>query len=153
MNLYSDNFRNGERLPDAHAYARDNISPALRWDSLPDGTVELALICDDPDAPGGSWIHWVFYGISADAGSINPSVSKEKQPKAYPGSSQGTNGFGKIGYDGPHPPPGRAHRYVFQLYALSKPLNLSPGATASQLSAAMKGKILAKKELVGLFSR
>jgi len=153
MNFYSDDFTVGDRLPDIHAYAKENRSPSLRWQDAPEGTSEFAVICDDPDAPGMTWVHWVIYGIPAGTQSMGAGVPKDQELKICPGARQGINDFGNIGYDGPHPPPGAPHRYFFRIYALSEPLNLDPGATAGQLRDAMSGKILAQGEIVGLYSR
>ncbi len=153
MNLQSDDFTGGNRLPDRHAYGSDNQSPALKWTGLPDGTKELAIICDDPDAPVGTWVHWVIYGIHASIGKLERGVAKNPELKEVGGAKQGKNDFGQVGYDGPHPPPGRPHRYFFRFFALSESLGLGPGATATQLRKAMQGKILAEQEIVGMYSR
>jgi Raf kinase inhibitor-like YbhB/YbcL family protein len=153
MNLHSDDFVNGDRLPDAHALDHDNKSPSLRWTDLPEGTVELAIINDDPDAPGMTWVHWVMYGLPASFEGIPQGLSRDETLTTLGGAKQGTNDFGRIGYDGPRPPRGPVHRYFFKLYALKESLNLQPGATKNELTAAMKDKILAEKEIIGLYSR
>ncbi len=153
MNLHSDDFYDGDRLPDAHALDFDNLSPSLRWTDLPDGTAELAIINDDPDAPGMTWVHWLIYGIPSTIEKIPAGLSKDLNLGEIGGAKQGTNDFGKIGYDGPRPPRGPVHRYFFKLYALKEPLNLGPGAKKNELLAAMQDKILAEKEIIGLYSR
>jgi len=153
MNLLSDDFSDGDRLHDEHAYARENESPCLKWSNLPPGTKELAVICDDPDAPMGSWVHWVLYGLPASVSSIGTGLPKRPMLNNLGGAKQGKNDFGQVGYDGPHPPPGPNHRYFFRLFALGESVDLPAGATAAELRKAMKGKILAEKEIVGLYSR
>ena len=153
MNLNSDEFFDGDRLPDAQALDFDNLSPSLRWTDLPDGTVELAIINDDPDAPGMTWVHWLIYGIPSTLDHIPAGLSKDTELDGIGGAKQGKNDFGRIGYDGPRPPKGPVHRYFFKLYALKDALNLAPGASKDELLAAMKDKILAEKEIIGLYSR
>jgi hypothetical protein len=155
MKLTSPDFNNGESLPDKHAFDFDNLSPTLTWTGIPDGTKELALICDDPDAPMGTWVHWVIYGLptSIDVKQLSRGVPKGPSLENPPGAKQGKNGFGNTGYDGPRPPRGPVHRYFFHLFALREPVNLAPGATAAQLRKAMEGKILAQAEIVGTYSR
>ncbi|MGB8260229.1 MAG: YbhB/YbcL family Raf kinase inhibitor-like protein [Terracidiphilus sp.] len=124
-------------------------SPALAWSAPPLRTVSLALIVTDPDAPDGTFVHWVLYDLPAELRQL-----PEGMPKAglLPDSSrQGRNDFGDIGYGGPCPPGRAAHRYIFALYALDSRLNLPGGATRSQVEAAMKGHILAQGKLVGLY--
>ena len=128
-----------------------DVSPALRWGDPPSGTQSFALIMDDPDAPGRTWVHWVLYDLPAQARELPEGVPK--QDKLPNGAVQGNNDFPKIGYGGPCPPRGPAHRYFFKLYALDAKTGLKAGATKAELERAMKGHILAQAELVGRYKR
>lgn len=138
LEIRSDDFYNGEYIPAKCAYDKSNIPPSLSWTDVPDGTKSLAIICDDPDAPGRTWVHWVVFNILPDTDGSGV---------------QGINDFGKIGYGGPCPPPGKPHRYFFKLYALDTILPLKKGMTKDALLEAMEGHILAETELVGLYKR
>ena len=127
-----------------------NISPPLSWDSIPDSTKSFALICDDPDAPGGTWVHWVVYNIPANVKELAEKIPL--QENLANGAGQGKNDSRKIGYSGPCPP-GGTHRYYFKLYALDVVLDLNPGATKNDLLRAMEGHILATGQLMGKYSR
>ena len=126
-----------------------DISPALAWTEPPPGTRGIALIVDDPDAPAGTWVHWVLYDLPGDARMLEEGVAKDRQ--LTNGARQGRNDFGKIGYNGPCPPKGGPHRYFFKVYALDKKTNLKAGASKAELERAMKGHILAQAEVVGRF--
>lgn len=126
-----------------------NHSPPLEWTEPPSGTQAFALLCIDPDAPDGDFVHWVLYNIPGDARKLESNLGRaEKLPN---GALQGKNDFDEIGYDGPAPPPGKPHRYCFRLYALKTRLDLPPKATRQQLERAMQGQILAQAELIGLY--
>ncbi len=150
MEIKSSAFKEGELIPQKFTCDGNDISPSLEWNSVPDGTMTLAIICDDPDAPAGTWIHWVFYDISPSVTNLPEGIAPEKQPAI--GGTQGINDFRKIGYGGPCPP-GGTHRYYFKLYALDSAVNLSTGATKDELLKAMKGHILAEAQLMGKYSR
>ena len=120
---------------------------------MPDNAKELALIVDDPDAPGGTWVHWVLYGIPAGVQALPEGVRKADRPDNLPGAAQGGNSWGKVGYGGPMPPAGRPHRYEFKLYALDTALNLRPGATKADLLEAMRGHVVAQGHLMGTYQR
>ena len=127
------------------------VPTTLDWTDPPSGTESFALIVDDPDAPRGTWVHWVLYDLPADARQLPEStVPRERLPS---GARQGVNDFRRIGYNGPCPPPGAPHRYYFRLYALSTRLNLQPRATRAELDGAMRGHILAKTEFFGRYQR
>jgi Raf kinase inhibitor-like YbhB/YbcL family protein len=126
-----------------------DISPELAWTESPAGTKGLALIMDDPDAPAGTWVHWVLYDLPGNSNGLVEGVSKDSQ--LPDGARQGRNDFGRIGYNGPCPPKGGPHRYFFKLYALDRKMNLKTGATKTELERAMKGHILAEAEMVGRF--
>jgi Raf kinase inhibitor-like YbhB/YbcL family protein len=145
VQLTSDAFANGQSIPAKYTCKGKNISPALVWTEPPAGTESLALIMDDPDAPGGTWVHWVLFNIPASARNL-----QEDLPAS--GMSVGKNSWGDMRYGGPCPP-SDTHRYFFKLYALDTSLSLSPGVTKEQLLKAMQGHILAQGELMGTFSK
>ncbi len=152
LTLTSDTFVNGQSIPAKFACTGRNISPALAWSEPPAGTQSFALIVDDPDAPMGTWVHWVLFNIPADARSLQedlPVTGKNVDPNAL---YVGKNSSGKVGYDGPCPPSG-THRYFFKLYALDTLISLLPGATKDQVLKEMEGHILAQTELMGMFSK
>ena len=124
-------------------------TPPLSWASVPDGTRSLALITDDPDAPGGTFVHWVIYDLPQDTHGLPEGVPNRRLLPS--GAEQGVNGAGGIGYTGPCPPTG-THRYFFKLYALDTKLGLGAGATAERLSDAMEGHVLAKGQLMGTYA-
>ena len=153
MNIFSDDFQNSGRLADSHAYAKQNLSPSLRWENVPEQAQQLALICEDPDAPGGNWVHWVMYCIPAEEEGLPGGVPKWQTLDKIGHTKQGKNDFKKLGYDGPHPPPGSDHRYFFKLYALSKKLVMGAGMSAVQLRKEMEGAIIEEAETYGVYSR
>jgi Raf kinase inhibitor-like YbhB/YbcL family protein len=151
MDLSSEAFAEGEAIPEKHTCKGADQSPPLKWSAPPEGTRSLALICDDPDAPSGTWVHWVVYGIPPETTSLQENFpGDEIEQNAI---RQGKNDFKKTGYGGPCPPPGKAHRYFFKIYALDIPTDLPPGLAKEDLLEAMKGHILAMGELTGTFSR
>jgi len=150
MELTSTAFDNGGMVPDKYTCEGSNVSPPLEWDNLPEGTKSVALICDDPDAPMGTWVHWVVYDIPA---TINKLPENTPSDKTLTNSGkQGSNDFHKIGYGGPCPPSG-THRYFFKLYALDTYLGLDPGMTKEQLLRSMKGHVLEEVKLIGRYRR
>jgi len=150
MKITSSGFENEGMIPDKYTCDGENISPPLEWDNPPDDTKSFALICDDPDAPMGTWVHWVVYDIPASISKLPGNTPPEK--RLTNGGKQGTNDFHKIGYGGPCPPSG-VHRYFFKLYALDDYVDLEPGATKEQLLRAMKGHILLEEKLMGKYHR
>lgn len=150
VNLISSAFREGDMIPQKYGFNEENISPPLEWSAVPDGTKSLAVICDDPDAPRGTWIHWVVFNIPASAEGLPEHVGREEV--LQDGSTQGVNDFKKIGYDGPAPPYG-IHRYIFKVFALDAELDLQAGATKSDLIRAMAGHILGEGKLMGRFKK
>ena len=126
-----------------------DTSPSLAWTEPPPGTETFALIVDDPDAPAGTWVHWVLYNLPAIARGLAEGISKDSQ--LPDGARQGRNDFGELGYNGPCPPRGAPHRYFFKLYALDCNLKLKPRASKGELERAMKRHVLARAELVGSF--
>ena len=147
MALTSGAFQEGALIPRRYTCDGENISPPLRWTGVPQGAAELAIVVEDPDAPGETFVHWVVYGIPAGAAAV-------AEGEIPAGAAEGTNGFGRTGWGGPCPPKGdRAHRYVFRLDALSKPLGLSRGATVSQLRSAMSNLVAGEAILTGRYGR
>ncbi|MCL5005000.1 MAG: YbhB/YbcL family Raf kinase inhibitor-like protein [Acidobacteria bacterium] len=144
-------FKAGEEIPKKFTCEGEDISPALRWTHPPRGTRSFALITEDPDAPSGTWIHWVVYDLPAQSRELSEGVPKQQQVSG--GGSQGRNDFGRIGYGGPCPPPGGAHHYFFKIYALDTMLHLQPGVTKEEVLQAAKGHILGVAELMALFKR
>lgn len=144
MTLTSPEFENGKPIPVAYSCKGDDVNPPLLMENVPAGAKSLALIMDDPDAPGGTWVHWVMW-------NIEPSTSRIAQAAVPAGAQQGTNSWKRNNYGGPCPPSG-THRYFFKLYALTERLNLPHSTTGKELEHAMNGKILAHCELMGTFS-
>jgi len=149
--LKSSAFAADAEIPKKFTCEGPDASPALEWSGPPAKTASYALIMDDPDAPVGTWVHWVLWNLPANTHSLPEGVPKSEQLDA--GARQGRNDFRRIGYNGPCPPPGKTHRYFFRLYALDAKLDLAPGATRQELDAAMKGHILGEAEYVGTFRR
>lgn len=152
FNLYSAGFHSGEPIPPEYTCDGVNTSPALRWSGAPEGTRAFALIVDDPDAPGKTFVHWVLYNLPGGTSQLPAEVDIEDE---FGGAaSEGANDFGGQGYGGPCPPPDHGeHHYHFRLYALDAELDLGPGATKQQLTDAMDGHILAETDLIGTYQR
>jgi Raf kinase inhibitor-like YbhB/YbcL family protein len=150
LELTSPDFPAGETIPKPYTCDGGDLSPALAWKEPPAATQSFALIADDPDAPVGNWVHWVIFDMPRTLRSLPQNFPKDEQ--AADGTRQGKNDFDKIGYGGPCPPPGKAHRYVFKLYALDTKLNLNPGVTKKDVERTMQGHILARGEYMGRYS-
>jgi Raf kinase inhibitor-like YbhB/YbcL family protein len=151
LQLSTTAFSNGSTIPKQYTCDGPDLSPPLAWSGTPAGTQSFALIADDPDAPVGTWVHWVLYNAPGAAHELAEGLKKQDQ--LPDGTLQGRNDFRKIGYGGPCPPPGKPHRYFFKLYALDTKLNLKPGATKTEVESAMKGHVLGQAEYVGRFGR
>jgi len=149
--IESPAFKPQEQIPEKYTCDGEDISPPLVWTDAPPGTQSLALISDDPDAPMGTWVHWVVYNLSAEPKGLDEGVPKTED--LVSGAKQGTTDFRRVGYGGPCPPPGKPHRYFFKLYALNTLLSLGPKASKTDLLVAMNGHVLAEVELVGLYQR
>lgn len=150
MNLTSPAFEHGNLIPRRYTCDGQDISPPLAWSGAPANTRTFALIADDPDAPMGTWVHWVAWNIAATATGLEENVP---QKEALPdGMKQGTTDFRRIGYGGPCPPSG-THRYFFKLYALDTSPNLSSRTTKKDLEHAMQGHVLAQADLMGKYKR
>lgn len=150
MELTSSSFNHEAMIPAKYTCDGLNISPPLSWRNAPANTKSFALICDDPDAPVGLWVHWVFFDIPAAVNSLPEKVSRDEEIVGL--GKNGKNTSGRFGYDGPCPP-GGTHRYFFKLYALDTTLDLPPGLTKEDLLKAMKGHILAETQLMGRYKR
>lgn len=128
-----------------------DLSPPLEWSDAPAGTGSYALIVDDPDAPRGTWVHWLIYNIPATVQRLESAVPAQRELPS--GARQGRNDFRKIGYGGPCPPPGPSHRYFFRLFALDRMLDLAAGASRPELEKAMSGRVLGQAEFMGRYGR
>lgn len=148
--LTSSAFDDGSPIPSQYTCDGRDISPPLAWTDPPAGTKSFALINDDPDAPMGTWVHWVVYNMPASTRTL-PEVFPA-DPEHADGTRQGMTDFGRIGYGGPCPPSG-THRYFFKVYALDTALSLPPGATKATLEATMQGHILGQTQLIGTYRR
>jgi Raf kinase inhibitor-like YbhB/YbcL family protein len=151
MTIGSPAFAEGKPIPKKYTCDGQDISPPLKWSGVPAGTKGLALICDDPDAPAGTWTHWVLWNMPPSTPELPEGVPRD--PELPGGLKQGQNDWPKTGYGGPCPPPGKAHIYVFKLYALDAALDLSTAADKGALENAMKGHILAQAKTIGTYGR
>lgn len=151
LQLTSTAFSADGMIPKQFTCDGPDSSPQLAWSAPPAGTQSFALIADDPDAPAGTWVHWVMYDLPGTSRDLPEGVPKQDELPG--GGRQGKNDFGKIGYGGPCPPAGKPHRYFFKLYALGARLNLKPGATKADVERTMKGHVLAQGELIGRYGR
>ena len=152
FSLTSMAFKDGAAIPTKHTCDGADLSPPLAWGDAPPGTKTFALVADDPDAPAGTWVHWVLYNLPATISELPENVAKVESLD-LPGARQGRNDFRRPGYGGPCPPPGPAHRYFFKLYALDAPLKLKAGAQKKDVEAAMEGHVLATAQLMGTYAR
>lgn len=149
MQMTSNAFADGENIPARFTCDGDDISPQLAWSGLPGGSQTLVLICDDPDAPGGTWDHWVMFNIPASIAGLPEGVRSQEISESV---VEGTNSWGRTGYGGPCPPSG-THRYYFKLYALDSALTLDSTAAKKDVGRAMEGHILEQAQLMGRYSR
>jgi len=150
MILTSPSFLDGKTIPADFTCDGRDITPPLEWSDAPENSTQFALLMDDPDAPGGTWSHWVMYGIPANHSRLEESIPAT--PDLPDGSRQGRNSWGRIGYGGPCPPSG-IHRYVFRLFALSNAPNMETGLSSSRVMVAIRNHILAEAHLTGLYQR
>lgn len=147
----SPGFINGGMIPKDYTCEGADRSPALAWSGLPSSVKSLALIVDDPDAPAGTWVHWVVYNMPANLQGLPEGVPSNSEVVGV--GMQGKNDFRRLGYGGPCPPKGKPHRYFFKLYALDTILNIASCASKADLEKAMKGHILGQGQLIGLYER
>jgi len=150
LSLTSEAFQEGGMIPRKYTCDGPDVSPPLAWSPVPAGAKSIALICDDPDAPMGTWVHWVVFNLPGDASGVPEGISPRENLEN--GARQGVNDFGRIGYGGPCPPRG-THRYFFKLYALDVKLDLSGRVTKERLLRGMEGHILAEGHLMGKYKR
>jgi Raf kinase inhibitor-like YbhB/YbcL family protein len=151
IQLTSSAFTEGASIPAKYTCDGQDSSPPLKWSDLPQGARSLALVADDPDAPAGTWVHWVIYNIPSTVTELPEGLPTTETISN--GAAQGANDFKRLGYGGPCPPRGNPHRYFFKLYALDTELSLKPGATKKELLRAMEGHILAQGQLLGTYKR
>jgi len=151
IQIRSAAFDEGHSIPQKHTCDGEDVSPSLSWEKAPDRTKSFALICDDPDAPSGTWVHWVIYDLPAAITELPEAIPTKEE--VLNGAKQGTNDFSRIGYGGPCPPKGNPHRYYFKLYALDSVLNLKAGATKADVEIAMKGHVLGEGKIMGTYKR
>lgn len=151
LTIKSADFPPGGEIPRIHTCEGKNLSPALQWDGSPPHTASFALILDDPDAPAGNWTHWVLWNLPASEHRLRGGVPKRDQLEN--GAMQGLNSDHDVGYDGPCPPAGRAHRYFFRLYALARKVDLPSKASRADLLEAMKGHIVGEAEYMGTYTK
>lgn len=153
--LKSSAFAAGGTVPAPYTCDGEDLSPPLSWENPPSGTKSFALILDDPDAPPGTWVHWVLYDLPMGTSHLEEGLAKEDMlpSGAKQGLAWGVQSFSRVGYYGPCPPPGKPHRYIFKLYALDKVLDLKPKVTKPDLLKAMEGHILGQTSLTGIYGR
>jgi len=152
IKVTSSVFAEGGLIPAKYTCDGQDISPPLEWEAVPEGTKSIALISDDPDAPMGTWVHWVLFNLPAETRKLEENIPPDKTLPN--GARQGTTGFERIGYGGPcPPPPSGTHRYFFKIYALDTKLDLAAGARKRELLKAMEGHILGQGQLIGKYKR
>ena len=151
ISISSEAFKDGGTIPEEYTCEGEDISPPLSWQGLPAGTKSVALIMDDPDAPGRTFVHWVIYNIPLSTQKLAKGTPRKE--KLVDGSLQGMTDFGRAGYGGPCPPPGKPHRYFFKIYAIDKILDLPSNVSKGDVETAMKGHIISKGELIGKYAR
>jgi len=150
IKITSSAFEDGGLIPSKYTGDGADVSPPLQWDTVPEGTRSIALICDDPDAPMGTWVHWVLFNLPSDAKELVENIPSDK---ILPdGARQGLSDFGRVGYGGPCPP-GGTHRYFFKIYALDTEVGLQAGADKRRLLKTMEGHILSQGQLIGKYKR
>lgn len=151
VTITSPAFDAGGMIPGRYTCDGEDLSPPLRWSGAPEGTASWALVCDDPDAPAGVWVHWVLYGLPAETRALPEGVPCEET--VLGGARQGRNDFRRLGYGGPCPPPNGEHRYQFTLYAVDGEIDLPPGATKRELLEALQGRVVGGGRLIGRYRR
>ncbi len=150
MQVVSTDFENNQTIPKQFTADGRDISPAISWSGAPQGTKSFALICHDPDAPNGNWVHWVVYNVPPATTALPQGAGSQGAGRGF---KQGTNSFRKQGWGGPAPPPGKPHRYVFDVYALNTVLGDLRSPRDDQLKAAMNGHVLAAGQIMGVYQR
>ncbi len=155
IKVESTAFENNEKIPVRHTADGQDVSPMLTWTDVPTAAQELALVCDDPDAPTPEpWVHWVIYKIPPQSIGLPENVAQTPMPPNPAGAVQGKNSWGDVGYRGPAPPQGHGvHHYHFKVYALDQKIDLPAGADKATLLDTMEGHVIAEGELVGTYER
>ncbi|KXA95386.1 hypothetical protein AKJ65_01885 [candidate division MSBL1 archaeon SCGC-AAA259E19] len=153
MKISSSVFEDGEKIPVKYTCDGEDISPPLSIEDVPPEAESLAVVVDDPDAPGGVFDHWIIWNIPPGTDSISEGVPAEDVVDSLKGARQGQNGFGEVGYRGPCPPPGPPHNYRFKIYALDTEIGLNPGMKKEDLEREIQGHVLAEDQIVGVFGR
>jgi Raf kinase inhibitor-like YbhB/YbcL family protein len=151
MQLSSSAFRDGDTIPKKYTGDGEDMAPQLSWTGAPEGAKSFAVICEDPDAPRGTWTHWMLFNLPADKRELPEGTPTEENLPS--GARQGKNDFGNIGYGGPAPPKGKPHRYFFKVYALDTILDVPAGGGPKQIEPAMRKHILAHGQLIGTYGR
>jgi len=151
LKVSSPGWKSGETIPKKYTGDGADVSPPLVFEGAPIGTKAFAVICDDPDAPVGTWVHWVIYDVPGGVNGLPEGVPTDGS--LPDGSRQGRNSWKKSGYGGPSPPPGKPHRYFFRLYALRTPLGLGPGLSAKAVETAARGKAIETAQYMGVYGR
>jgi len=151
LDIKSDAFKNSFYIPTEYTCEGKDISPPLDWKGVPSDAKSFVLICDDPDAPGKTWSHWVIFNIPGDKTGLSENIPKIA--RLNDSSIQGINDFGKAGYSGPCPPPNGPHRYFFKLYALDNVIGLDENATRDDVLKAMDGHVIAETQIYGIYVR
>ena len=149
--ISSTGFANGSDIPRRFTCDGADVSPELSWIEPPPGTQSFAVIAEDPDAPSGTWTHWVLFDLPATANSLAEGITRVDELPG--GERQGRNDFRRIGYNGPCPPPGQPHRYFFRIFALQGKLDLKPGASRQEVDQAMRSLVLGQAEWMGKYAR
>jgi len=151
LTVTSKTVTDGKPVPTNHTGDGKDASPALSWSKVPATAKSIAITCEDPDAPGGTWFHWILFNLPPGTTSLKEGL--EKKPTLPDGSGQGTNDFGKVGYNGPAPPKGAEHHYHYKIFALDNKLNLKPGCDKKQFYEALSGHVVGRGKLTGLYKR
>lgn len=151
LRIVSPAWKHAERIPTKYTADGDDVSPPLAFEGVPAGTAAFALICDDPDAPGGTWVHWVLYDVPGTATGLPEGIRTEAS--LTDGSRQGRNSWNRLGYGGPSPPRGKPHRYMFRLFALREPLRARPGLSAREAEAAARERAIESATFMGVYGR
>ncbi len=149
--IESPAFRDGEEIPDRYTCEGEDISPPIKWSDVPKGTKSMVLICDDPDAPMGTWDHWIITNLDPETDGIPESAPATSVLPG--GEAHGTNSWGREDYGGPCPPSGKPHRYFFKLYAIDSDLDIPPGLNKYELMERIKVHVLEMTKTIGLYSR
>jgi len=152
LSIRSSAFSEGGRIPRQYTCDGADSSPPVEWTGVPEKTRTFALVCNDPDAPRGDWVHWVVFDLPATTKGLPENAAPNGREKLAGSGTQGRNDFGKIGWGGPCPPSG-SHRYTFRLYALDTELDLAPGTTREELVKAMQGHVLAQAQVTASYAR